>query len=696
MKKLLCLCLALVMLFATLGVLTSCKKDQEQEQEESLTDSGSEQVAVTDPLSDYAIVRPMLSDKYLYQGIAVLQEALQAAAGDKIEIKDDHLIEGESEDNDNKEILIGKTNRPESLAVYEELGDDYKYIIRQVENKLVVAAPTVELLKLAMEYLAKNYVQEKGDGSYPLPKDISYASETFSYLELVTNKKLNYQFVYPSSAGKVLLQKMTALKDAVKTVAKTEPKVIADSSAEAATTQAIVLGPVNMTGVSDVVRGLPYLGYQVVKQSNQVLYIGRDDATMIALCEQLLEKIPCGKMEDGSVRILLPDEKIRYVEDWAETIPEFPANGGTFHSVDECSDDIYRIYYTNTSLETYNSYTDSLASKGYTLYAENKIGSHVYRTYAGKECMIHAYFTAGKNETRLLVSDVDDMVKYDLSAVSDGEVTQPVFTLMAPDYNAQATKGENGLGMIFTMKDGSFVIVDGGWGYDTPGLYNYLVQNNKRSDGILIRAWIITHPHEDHYGNIVRFANSYASKVKVEKLVANFAEGTYAVDGSAADDIAIIMPALEKFEGAEFLVPQVGQKMYFGEMKMEFLYTVECPYPTKNLGDSNNHSLCAKIDFYGKDILMTGDSYGVACNYLVNTFGSYIQSDYLQVPHHNGNGGSASFYNLVKPKTILVSTTQSKYDRTVVDSQQPLYHLVKVMTTVKKIYVGDNGYKIIE
>ena len=693
MKKLLCMCLALAMLFATLGVLTSCKKDGEQE---NPTDSGSEQVAVTDPLSDYAIVRPVVSDKYLYQGITALQSALQSASGGQIELKDDHLVGDESADNDNKEILVGKTNRPESLAVYEELGDDYQYIIRQVENKLVVAAPTVELLKLAMEYLAKTYVQQKGDGSYPLPKDISYTSEKLSYLEIATKKELNYQFVYPASAGKTLVKKMTALKDAVKAAVKTEPKVIPDSSAEALTAKAVVLGPVNMAGVSDVVRGLPYLGYQVVMQGNQILYIGRDDATMIALCEELAEKIACGKMDDGTVRITLPGEKIQYARDWAETIPEFPANGGTFHSVDECSDDIYRIYYTNTSLETYNSYTDSLAGKGYTLYAENKIGSHVYRTYAGKECMIHAYFTAGKNETRLLVSDVDDMVKYDLSAVSDGEVTQPVFTLMAPDYNAQATKGENGLGMIFTMKDGSFVIVDGGWGYDTQGLYNYLVQNNKRSDGILIRAWIITHPHEDHYGNIVRFAGAYASKVKVEKLVANFAEGTYAVDGSADDDIAIIMPALKKFEGAEFLVPQVGQKMYFGEMKMEFLYTVECPYPTKNLGDANNHSLCAKIDFYGKDILMTGDSYGVACNYLINTFGSYIQSDYLQVPHHNGNGGSANFYSLVKPKTILVSTTQSKYDSTVANSKEPLYHLVKVMSTVKKIYVGDNGYKVIE
>ena len=692
MKKFLCIALSLMFL---MGMLTSCKTDK-TEGEGQTTEAETVTEAPMDAISDYAVVRSASGDQYLGKVAVQLKKALDAASGGAIELKDDHLTGDESTDNDNKEILVGKTNRPESIAVYEELGDDFKFIIRQVENKLVVAAPTTELLGKAVDYLSETYLKNTGDGSYPLAKDISYTSKNFEYLELVTEKKLNYQIVYPSEIGTVSVNKMTAVRDALKSVSTTTPTVIPDTSSQATTVKAIVLGPVNLPGVSDVIRGLPYLGYQVIQKGSQVYYTCRDEATLWALCEQFLESIPRGKCANGSVRLLIPGTKPVCVWDWAETIPEFPSEGGTFHSIDEFSDNLYRIYYTNTTLAQYNSYTATLEGNGFVLYAENKIGNHVYRTYRGEECMIHAYYTDTTKEIRLLVGDVDAAVEYDLSAVSDGQVTDPVFTFMAPDYDAQATKGENGMGMIFTMKDGSFVIVDGGWGYDTKGLYDYLVANNKRSDGILIRAWLITHPHEDHYGNVVKFANTYASKVKVEKFVANFAEGTYARDGSAADDIAIIMPALAKFDGAEFLVPQVGQKMYFGEMKMEFLYTVECAYPAKNIGDSNNHSLCAKIDFYGKDILMTGDSYGVACNYLVNTFGSYIQSEYLQVPHHNGNGGSKNFYSLVKPKVILVSTTQEKYDRTIVDSDQPLYYLVKTMNTVKTIYVGDNGYKKIQ
>ncbi|MBQ9086948.1 MAG: MBL fold metallo-hydrolase [Clostridia bacterium] len=689
MKKLLCLTLALLLLA---GTLVACKSDKE---EENPTESGTDTVTVGDPVTEYALVRAATADKYLVKAVTALKKDIDAAAGGEIELKDDHLTGDETADNDNREILIGKTNRPESIAVYEELGDSYKFIIRQVENKLVVAAPTTELLKQAIEYLTANYLQNAGNGTYPFGTDISYTGAEQSYLELVTKKELNYDIVYPSAASALFKNEVTAVSNALKTVAKTAPEMITDASSAVDSKKAIVLGPVNLPGVSDMVNELPYLSYQVVKSGNKMFFLGRDDATMITLCEKLVEQIACGKYADGTVRISVPGKDAEFVHDWADTIPAFPENGGTLHSVAEFAEGLYRIYITGTTEDQYNAYEQILEDNGYKMYSVNKIGSNLYRTYKGSECMIHMYFNNTKREIRILAGDVDEMVDYDLAPVTDGTIIDPSWTLLAPDYSAQPG-GENGMGLIFTMKDGSFVIVDGGWGYDTKGLYDYLVANNRRDDGILIRAWIITHPHEDHYGNVVKFSNSYASKVKVEKFVAQFAVGPYAVNGSADDDIAIILPALEKFEGAELLVPQVGQKMYFGELEMEFLYTVECLYPAANIGDANNHSLCAKMNFYGKDILMMGDSFQAVCNYLVNTYGSYIQSDYLQVPHHNGNGGNSNFYQTVRPSTILVTTTQSKYDRTVANSDEPLYFLVKSLSCVKNVYVADNGYKTIK
>ena len=685
MKRWICLFLSVILL---VGGLISCKKEEPATpQEDSEVVSETETVIASDPISDYTIVYPASASSALKENVLALGERLELASGAHISVKADTEEQGSG-----KEILVGRTNRSESDEVYGELGDGFRFIHRQIEDKLVVAAPTAELLQMALEYLTENHMKQTGDGSYPLEKAISHEGEELPYAELVTEGKLNYQLVYPANASTFLVKGVTALKDALGKVADTSPRLLTDSNAEAKTIGAIVLGEVNLQGISEIVKSLPPLGYQVSDGGGQIYYVGQGDATMVNVCYQLAEKISSGLDEKGTVRLYLPIGETVYAHDWMEPIPEIPSDTGVSYSLEECSTDVFRFYYRNSSREKFDRYTDSLEDAGFVLYAENQIGEHVYRTYQKNQCMVHAYYTHTTKDFRVLVGEMNS---YDLTPVTDGMVTEPVFSLMALDYTKQAG---NGLGMIFTMKDGSFVIVDGGWGYDTQGLYEYLVANNRRDDGILIRAWIITHPHDDHYGNVVKIASTYASKVKVEKFVANFAEGTYARDGSADDDIAIILPALEKFVGAEFLIPQVGQKMYFGELLVEFLYTIECAYPANSsvVIDANNHSLCAKMDFYGKSILMMGDSYGVPCNYLVETFGSYIQADYLQVPHHNGNGGSSSFYSLVKPKVILVSTTQERYEATVGNSEEPLYYLVKRMTTVKKVYVADNGYKVVE
>ena len=687
MKKILCLFFTLILLGS---VFTSCGRAPAAEggegsgtQEESLTETKTP----ADPLSNYTIVYPASADKHVKACATRLQSALMEASGGAIRVREDGSGGGEG-----GEILLGKTDRPESREVYEELGEDYGYILRQVGDKLVVAAPTAELLNMATERLTAKYMKPTADGSYPLSKTVSYEEDGLPYMEPVTKGTLNYQIVYPASASKYFMTAINELSAALRSVAATAPALIPDSDPSAKTKNAIVLGPVNLSGIPQMAKNLPPLCYQVMDSGNQVFYVGQDDATMIDVCHRLMDKIACGRYEDGTVRLSLPIGETVYAHDWMEPIPEIPSDTGTFHSLEECSTDVFRFYYRKSTLEKFEGYTDSLEDAGFVLYAENRIGEHLYRTYRKNRCMVHAYYTHTTKDFRVLVGE---MKPYDLTPVSDGAVTDPALVLMAADYSAQPG---NGLGMVFTMKDGSFVLVDGGWGADTQGLYEYLVANNKRSDGILIRAWIITHPHEDHYGNLLKFSELYADQVKVERFVANFAEGAYAVDGSANDDVARILPAMETFEGAELLIPQVGQKMYFGELSVEFLYTVECAYPANSsiVVDSNNHSLCAKMDFYGKSILMTGDSYGFTCNYLVETYDTYLQADYLQVPHHNGNGGSAAFYSRVKPKVILVSTSKERYDWTLTQTGEPLYYLLKSMNTVEKVYVADNGYQTVE
>ncbi len=354
--------------------------------------------------------------------------------------------------------------------------------------------------------------------------------------------------------------------------------------------------------------------------------------------------------------------------DWQGEVPQYTTSG-TVGTAVEVTDRIWRKLITGTSRAEYDSYRNTLVSKGYTLYAENTINSNHYATYKNEGSMVHVYYEAQKNRARVIYAPIGVMVDYDLLPVSDGtNVATPALTLFSLDYTtSNQLTGNNGMGFVYTMSDGSYVIIDGGWGADTDSLYQFLRNNNKRADGkILIRAWLISHYHEDHYGNFENFATKYADKVTLENFVANFDASASALQPS---DLKRVETALAKFTGKQdtkYVVPQAGQKMYFGEAQFEFLHTQELLYPDCASRNGNNLSLVAKITFMGKTMLMTADAYpGTGHIPLENMYGSYLKSDYVQTPHHGYEVTGDSFYDLVDAEFAFVTTSDEECERRV-------------------------------
>jgi len=106
-----------------------------------------------------------------------LRGALEEKTGKKIKIKDDWVMPHESPDNDDYEILVGKTNRSESkkLAAGVRYND---FIITISGNKIVIFAHTEALLAEATAYFRIKLTEESGiyywsgcfikNGQYPL------------------------------------------------------------------------------------------------------------------------------------------------------------------------------------------------------------------------------------------------------------------------------------------------------------------------------------------------------------------------------------------------------------------------------------------------------------------------------------------------------------------------------------------------
>ena len=380
---------------------------------------------------------------------------------------------------------------------------------------------------------------------------------------------------------------------------------------------------------------------------------------------------------------------------------------GTFYHEGDVADGVYRVRVTGTNRTEYNTYIQKLQELGYTLYGSNTINNSAYNTYISSKNIIHAYFEADKSTTRILYTDEKELMSYLTVPVTDSAnagVATPSVTLMSMDYSG-AKQGANGAGFVFTMSDGSFVIVDGGWSYDTDTLYNWLSQNNKRRDGkILIRAWIITHPHEDHYGNFESFASKYANNVTLEYFVANLGGDLSGKlhahsNPNCVRRIYAAVSIFERSQNTKYIVPQVGQIMYFGEMKLEFLHTQERLYPDYRTTDGNDYSLVFKAVFANKTFLMTGDAYPQpASSDLVAVYGNYLKSDYVQAPHHGMGGTSTTFYDKVDADYIFVNTSADALAERLVSSSYGNYGALQyVINTLRTpYYVADNGYQTIK
>ena len=376
-------------------------------------------------------------------------------------------------------------------------------------------------------------------------------------------------------------------------------------------------------------------------------------------------------------------------------IPSYDTSSGTVNvsipfSIGGCA----TTQVVGSTVSEMNAYVTKLQQSGYTLYqSRDNVNGNYFRTLYNANGMVHVYFmpaakTGGdysQNVVRIVTSNTPLSSAFKKEAYGDTAVTEGTATFMSIDYSKQGG-GNNGLGMVFTNPDGSYVIVDGGWKYDTTKLYNFLKDNNKRTDGkILIRAWIITHPHQDHWGNFVEFANRYAgqkgydnqsynySNVKVEYVVEQMSQQYCNANAQVYDGAKVTREATAKF-GAKHIIPHTGQVMYFGALQVEFLYTLETMLTTSTVNkyiqgvDGNEQSLILRAKFAtGQSVLITGDATKNESVHLDSMYQTHLKSDIVTLPHHGIDETTSTFYETyIKPKYVLVATsaeqTQSRYN----------------------------------
>ena len=376
------------------------------------------------------------------------------------------------------------------------------------------------------------------------------------------------------------------------------------------------------------------------------------------------------------------------------------------------------LYYLNATAADYESYCEKLAPDGYTVYmAEREVEGSYFVTYVNesKGIMLHIMYTAyahaslqklGDNNTldamfvptlRIISSKTtDDKVSYMHHILPDKFLTKQAYTKRTDSKLTLIQLTEAG-GFIYTLEDGSFVVIDGGKNNatDADSLYNVLTALHTEIYGsapsyanpIRIAAWYLTHPHSDHYGLLLNLQNNYVKKqsdIVVEALIGNFPSNDEVYNAPSVDQRIMNLMGTYKWwvtrlngDPLPFYNVHTGQNFFVGNLEFEVLFTPEDMHPW-SMQAYNNACTVARLTVHAHDVaiggtvnsstvatsktscIALGDIYSRSARVLRATYGDYLESDMMTVGHHGtGNGGEGELYKMINPQIILWPNTMS-------------------------------------
>lgn len=367
------------------------------------------------------------------------------------------------------------------------------------------------------------------------------------------------------------------------------------------------------------------------------------------------------------------------------------AVAGTDATADSRGDGNYMVTVTgDTGKTTYNSYVSSLTNNGYTLHVDNsaatELANYVKTATYTKDGMAMTVTHMEKTGKTYLTACKDlplsKHLKYDTSYLTgnvSGKKTTLANLAMYTDY---------GTSMIIQLKNGHFIVYDGGMsGTDCKDM-TYLIQHLKNyASKPVVEAWIFSHLHSDHAGVMQHVAWDLVdySGICVEGIYYNEpSNDSFAMETGENSPVVMkqyVEVAAQKFTTTSGGHPetyrlQTGQRYYFNDITMDVVFAqdqlpkseyVAVDGPTDDSYDNFNETstwLTFTID--GQKVLTNGDTDQGSMDWVINNYaGGYLKNlTMVTLPHH-GYNPYQGFTDAVEAQSVIVNndgySTTSKY-----------------------------------
>jgi beta-lactamase superfamily II metal-dependent hydrolase len=233
---------------------------------------------------------------------------------------------------------------------------------------------------------------------------------------------------------------------------------------------------------------------------------------------------------------------------------------------------------------------------------------------------------------------------------------------------AQIELNGGGMSYVVCLKDGKFILIDGGQNFELDGerLFNYLMTKTGGEKPV-VSAWLFTHGHCDHIRLATDFIKNYKDKIVVENIIYNVPKGNeYNGYDSSFNDVKFeeeFFAMLEKRKDINSVEVKTRDVFNFEGVEIIALNTAFDRYP-ENPGDRNQTSAVFKLIFdNGISFMVLGDAMGSRLVEMTNPSSTIycndkeLKSDILQVAHHGlciggeeQYGALTTLYKKIAPK----------------------------------------------
>jgi len=334
-----------------------------------------------------------------------------------------------------------------------------------------------------------------------------------------------------------------------------------------------------------------------------------------------------------------------------------------YSDVEDVGDENYLLCAYDTSLEEYKAYLALLEKNKFTKRVdngENGIEGYVYTAHYQKgDLLAVVTYLAKMRETMITLckntSMSDHLFYSDEYVKSDIPGAKTTLTQME-----LASAGNS---FVFQLKNGHFVLNDGGTPENLRPLLDYLEQKAPNGEKPVVEAWIVSHAHMDHMGVLYELTNhpELGERISVEEMYFTEAcdganeerNGTTMMFATTANvKIACAVLKTSSGEATPMYRLRTGERYYFDDITMDVVYTQDI-LNYKEWTTSNAQSSVLMYTIEGQKVFITADTdYECQMKMLEMYDDDYFNLTLYQPPHHNGNIFD-QFTQHIQAKTLM-------------------------------------------